>query len=143
MYEQIIDVLGESEAQASARRKEGDILQYLADEARDISNQEQLALIIRFIDKEHKIKEECIVAIRDLIGESISKLILYELKCLGISMQNCRAQGYGGAGAMSGSKKGVVARITKLSPKIIFVHCFSHVLNCENNSNTSCERYVR
>ena len=91
-----------------------------------------MASVIRFVDKEKKIMDEFIGFIRcdkGVSGEAFSKLILAELNRLGISMQNCRAQGYDGAGAMAGAKKGVAARISKLYPWIIFVHCFSHVLN--------------
>ena len=77
----------------------------MADEAQDISNQEQMALVIRFVDKEKKIREEFIGFIR------------------------CDKGVRDEAGALAGSKKGVAARISKLYPWIIFVHSFSHVLN--------------
>ena len=131
--EQIIDVLGEYVTEKLAEDvKSARFYSILAGEAQDISNQEQMALVIRFVDKEKKIREEFIGFIRcdkGVSGEALSKLIFAELNRLGISMQNCRAQGYDGAGAMAGSKKGVAARISKLYPWIIFVHCSSHVLN--------------
>ena len=133
IYEWIIDVLGEYVTEKLAEDvKSARFYSILADEAQDISNQEQMALVIRFVDKEKKIREEFIGFIRcdkGVSGEALSKLIFAELNRLGISMQNCRAQGYDGAGAMAGSKKGVAARISKLYPWIIFVHCSSHVLN--------------
>ncbi|XP_065664828.1 52 kDa repressor of the inhibitor of the protein kinase-like [Hydra vulgaris] len=47
----------------------------------------------------------------------------------GLDITNCRGQGYDGAGAVAGTKKGVAARILKLNNKALYTHCFSHRLN--------------
>ena len=47
----------------------------------------------------------------------------------GLSFDNVRGQGYDGAGAMAGLRKGVSSRITKKYPLAPYVHCFSHRLN--------------
>ena len=64
-----------------------------------------------------------------LSGEALSKLILEEIDGLGLSMGNCRGQGYDGAGAMAGSQRGAATRITRLYPKVVYFHCFAHMLN--------------
>ena len=134
IYEQIIDVLGESVTEKLIDDvKKAKFFSILADETQDVSNQEQMALVIRFVDeKTDKVREEFIKFVRcdkGLSGEALSKLILDTIDSLGLSMTKCRGQGYDGAGSMVGCKKGTAARISNLYPKVIFIHCFSHRLN--------------
>ena len=42
---------------------------------------------------------------------------------------NCRGQGYDGAGAVAGIKKGCATVLRRTNEKALFVHCFSHRLN--------------
>ena len=44
-------------------------------------------------------------------------------------MQNCRGQGYDGAGNMAGKYQGTAARIQREYPLALYVHCASHRLN--------------
>ena len=46
-----------------------------------------------------------------LTGEHLSNAILKEIESLGLSMDDCRGQGYDGAGAMAGSEKGAAPGI--------------------------------
>ena len=131
--EQIIDVIGEAVTdKLLGDVKKADFFSILADEALDISKKEQMALVLRFVDINQKIREEFIKFMHcdsGLSGESLANLILTEIEKLGLSMTKCRGQGYDGAGAMSGCNKGVSSRITALYPLALFIHCFSHRLN--------------
>ena len=64
-----------------------------------------------------------------LTGEHLSNTILKEIESLGLSMDDCRGQGYDGAGAMAGSGKGVASRISQRYPNAVYIHCYSHILN--------------
>ena len=44
-------------------------------------------------------------------------------------MEDCRGQGYDGAGNMAGKFSGVAARILQSYEKAVYVHCGSHILN--------------
>lgn len=44
-------------------------------------------------------------------------------------MQMFCGEGYDGAGAMAGKRKGVAAQIVNKYPKALYTHCASHVLN--------------
>ena len=44
-------------------------------------------------------------------------------------MDNCRGQGYDGAGDMAGRYNGAAALIKNDYPKALYVHCASHRLN--------------
>jgi len=80
------------------------VFSVIADEARDISNKEQMSLIIKYVDKHHKIHESFIAFVEcgSTRGEDIANLI--ETKCLQLKldMNMCRGQGYDGAGNMAG-----------------------------------------
>lgn len=62
-------------------------------------------------------------------AEYVSKTILNLLKTLKLSLNNIRGQGYDGAANMSGIYSGVQARILKVVPNAIYVHCAAHNLN--------------
>ena len=110
----------------------------LADEAADISNVEQMALVLRFVDTTGHIREEFVGFVpcdQGLSGEALSNTIMQSITKIGISMDNCRGQGYDGAGNMAGKWSGAAARIQRLHPQALYVHCASHILNlCVSSS---------
>ena len=59
----------------------------------------------------------------------LAKLILEALDNLALPIENCRGQGYDGAGAVAGHINGLAAHILRLNPKALYTHCFSHRLN--------------
>ena len=62
-------------------------------------------------------------------GEQIAKLIIDALNDLTLSVDDCRGQGYDGAGAVAGHINGLAAHILRHNPKALYTHCFSHRLN--------------
>ena len=112
--------------------KEATYFSVLADEAQDVSNEEQTPLVLRFVDKNGNICEEFIKFIlcdEGVSGAAISKSITTEIRSFGLDMQNCRRQGYDGAGNMAGKYQGTAARIQREYPLALYVHCASHRLN--------------
>ena len=76
-----------------------------ADEVRDVSNKEQLAVTIRFVDSNDKIREEFMSFIdvsEDTTGENLSKELLRLLQYLNLDPNKMRSQCYDGAGNMAG-----------------------------------------
>ena len=66
--------------------KKNRVFSVLADEATDVSNQEQMSLVIRFINTEMKIKEEFVAILNcknGTSGEALSKMIEAEVEGLG------------------------------------------------------------
>ncbi|XP_028417575.1 zinc finger MYM-type protein 1-like [Dendronephthya gigantea] len=77
----------------------------IADEAADSSHKEQMSLVLRFVDINMNIREEFIAFLEcrwGLSGEQLAKLILEALNDMTLSIDDCRGQGYDGAGAVSG-----------------------------------------
>ena len=97
--------------------KENIFYSILADEAGDCSNQEQLSLVLSFVDKMCEIREEFLgfLHCEGLTGRALADTILMGLANLGLEIKNCRGQGYDGANAMSGLDKGVAGIILRLN----------------------------
>ncbi len=97
----------------------------------DSSKQDQLSIILRFVDKEAKI-HECLIDVihaKDTSGAGLASYLLKTLEKFGLDVKNIRGQGYDGCAAMSGVYKGVQAIIKQRSEKAYFVHCYAHRLN--------------
>ena len=105
----------------------------LADEATDCSNVEQMAIVLRFVDGLFQIREEFLGFVacqKGLSGEVLAKEITDFIQSIGLRINDCRGQGYDGAGNMAGKYSGVATRrIQRIYEKAAYVHCNSHVLN--------------
>ena len=105
----------------------------LADEVADVSHQEQLSLVVRFVDAaDCSIREEFVgfvPCLDGISGEALAAAILKELADLNIPGAMIRGQGYDGASNMSGKNRGVAKIIQNQYPLAKYVHCASHALN--------------
>lgn len=80
----------------------------------DVSHQEQLSVVLRYVnitDKEVEIKEHFIKfeIIHDTIGKGLSETVMLILDQLGIKISDCRGQGYDNGANMRGTYQGVQA----------------------------------
>ncbi|XP_041464614.1 zinc finger MYM-type protein 1-like [Lytechinus variegatus] len=102
----------------------------LVDETKDLSKQEQMSFVIRYLYDEEVHEEFMGFRCADgLDAASLSESILDELKSLGIDVNYLVGQGYDGANVMSGKLSGVQERIRRKIPQALYVHCFAHRLN--------------
>ena len=114
------------------RIKDASFYSILADEAQDVSNMEQIPLVLRYVDSPGVIREDFIKFVHcksGISGAAISDSIKSEIRSLGLTLDNCRGQGYDGAGNMAGRYNGAAALIKNDYPKALYVHCASHRLN--------------
>ncbi len=95
---EIIQILGEHiQQEVLDMMAQNQPFSIIADEACDSSNKEQLPLVLRFVDRENKIREmfigfyECE---HGTTGQAIADLILEALTGLGVNMEYCRGQCY-------------------------------------------------
>ena len=126
------------------RIKENQFFSILVNEASHSSNQEQLALDIRYVDCDCIIREEFLGFTRGglgLSGKALAETVLGELIDLGLDIRNCCGQGYDGAPAVSGHINGLSAHICKINNKAIYTHCHSQRLNLVigTSCNIQCE----
>ena len=111
--------------------RETSIFSIMADETRDISNQEQLSVCIRWIDSGFTIHEDLIgmVHVEKTDATSISSAIKDVLVRCSLPISQRRGQGYDGCSVMMGLLTGVATQLRQIEPTALQVHCFAHSLN--------------
>ena len=89
------------------------IYSVLADEATDCGSIEQMSIVFRYVNSDKEINERFIkfVKCEEVTGEALAKNVEDTMDEIGLSLDNCRGQGYDGASAMSSKSKGVSRRI--------------------------------
>ncbi|XP_050792381.1 zinc finger MYM-type protein 1-like [Gopherus flavomarginatus] len=101
----------------------------------DISHQEQMSLIVRFVhisdSAQITVKELFItfLEVQDTTGFGLLQTLLDELKQMGLSIMNIRGQGYDNGANMKGCISGMQARLLRENPRAFFVPCACHSLN--------------
>jgi hypothetical protein len=101
----------------------------MADECTDINRREMLSLCVRIVE-DSLIKEVFIGCwpVRSTTADVITDAILEGIQSASLDPTNIVAVSFDGASNMSGSKKGVQALLKVHAPKLVFVHCRSHLL---------------
>ena len=121
-----------------------DCFAILADESSDVSQKEQLAFCLQFVDKLGRPREHfvAVVHVDDTTSLSLKKAIESVLVSHGLTLTSIRGQGYDGASNMKGDIKGLKTLIMQESPSAYYVHCFAHqlqlVLVAVAKENTDC-----
>ncbi|XP_027109392.1 uncharacterized protein [Coffea arabica] len=102
----------------------------LVDEAQDRSKREQMAIVLRFVDKQGYIRERFfdIVHAHETNSLTLKKEICDVLSRHNLSVQNIRGQGYDGASNMHGEWNGLQALFIQECPYAYYIHCFAHRL---------------
>ncbi|XP_028081040.1 zinc finger MYM-type protein 1-like [Camellia sinensis] len=102
----------------------------LVDESEDESKREQMAIVLRFVDK-YGFTKECffdIVHVLDTTSATLKEEICIVLSRHNLSVQNIRGQGYDSASNMSGEWTGLQDLFCAECPFAYYVHCFAHRL---------------
>jgi hypothetical protein len=104
----------------------------LADETKDLSKQEQLSIVVRYVDSNtHSIMERFLtfVIASNLSAEHLCKYNTTHFMLYNLDVNMIVSQGYDGASVMSGCCSGVQQRVKELVPHAVYVHCHAHCLN--------------
>eukprot|EP00731_Ephydatia_muelleri_P027958 Em0019g831a len=93
---------------------DAEVFAVLADETRDITNQEQLAICIRCVDAKFDIHEDLIglVQLDSTTADSITKAIK-DIFTRSLFISQCKGQGHDGASTMMGYLSGVATQLRK------------------------------
>ncbi|XP_059650785.1 uncharacterized protein LOC132296617 [Cornus florida] len=102
----------------------------LVDEARDESKREQMALVLRYVDKDGFLQERFfdLVHIKDTTSLNLKKDLCAVLSHYNLDVHNLRGQGYDGASNMCGEWNGLLALFLNDCPYAYYVHCLAHRL---------------
>ena len=125
---EIIDICGDLiTKKITDEIREARFYSILADEAADCGNVEQLSVVFRFVYRQCRIREEFLgfVPCKEFDATTIKEF----LRDLNLPVDDCRGQGYDGAGNMAGRLSGVAAKIQETNEKALYVHCNSHRLS--------------
>ena len=103
---------------------------FQCDEVTDISNWEQLGIVIRYV-KENKPVEHLLefVSCEEITGKDLCDKLIKSQQSCGLDIRFCRSMTMDGAGNMAGKQAGCAARFTEQSPKAVYHYCSSHDLN--------------
>ena len=108
----------------------GDVFCLLVDESADVSGKEQMAVVLRYVDKLGLIKERLIGVVH--VSETSASCLKSNIDNLfakyGLSMTQVRGQGYDGASNMRGEFHGLRALIMRENSSAYYIHCFAHQL---------------
>ncbi|XP_042401398.1 uncharacterized protein LOC121991465 [Zingiber officinale] len=116
----------------------------LLDEARDCSVKEQMAVVIRYVNKYGEVIERFMVVVHvatttaACLKEAIDSLFAK----YGLSVARLRGQGYDGTSNMSGEFNGLKSLIMKENPYALYVHCFAHQLQLVVVAVAQANQYV-
>ena len=102
----------------------------LVDEAKDVSNKEQMAIVLRFVDVQGFLQERFfeIVHVKDTTSLTLKKKISKVLTRHNLHIRDLRGQGYDGACNMRGAFNGLQALFRNECEYAYYVHCFAHRL---------------
>ncbi|KAJ1295190.1 hypothetical protein BS78_01G205200 [Paspalum vaginatum] len=102
----------------------------LIDESRDISIAEQMAVIVRFVNKKGMVVERFLGLkhVEGTTSNALKKSLLQMLAKYELSVARLQMQGYDGASNMRGEFNGLQKQIRDENPHAFYVHCFAHQL---------------
>ena len=102
----------------------------LADESSDVSQKEQLALCLRYVDKLGRVCERFlgVVHVADTTCLSLKDAIEHLLIDHSLSLTQICGQGYDGTSNKKGEIKGLKTLIMNESPSAYYIYCFAHQL---------------
>jgi len=107
----------------------------MVDEATDCSNQEQVVLVLRWVNDTLTVHEDFVglYNVPSISLHTLTCVIKDSLQRLNLPLLKVRGQCYDGASNMSGVKTGVAKQLLDKEKRAIFTHCYGHALNLACN----------
>ena len=126
----IVNAITRETSKAIIKDHDNGFFSILVDESRDISVKEQMALVLRYVNKKGIIIERFLGIVH--VGSNTALSLKYAIKCLlcehNLSLSKLRGPGYDGTNNMQGNINGLKTLILKENKLALYVHCFSHQL---------------
>ena len=120
-------------------------LSIMIDETTDVSNQEQITIVMRRVDEELEVYEEFLglYQVTSISAISLAAVIKDIMTRLNLSMSKFHGQCYDGCNTMSGARSRVAKRITNEKPCALFTHCYGYSLNLAASDTVKNSRLMR
>jgi hypothetical protein len=106
------------------------VFSLLIDEAADVSDKEQMAIVLRYLNKQGLIIESLVgvVHVKETSAICLMEALQKLFTDIGLSIKQVRGQCYDGASNMRGEFNGLKAKILQANKSAYYVHCFAHQL---------------
>ena len=105
----------------------------IADKVTDMSNKEQLSLVLRYVDLSTLLVREDLIGFIEcntgITGRDSAHKITSSLQEFSLDLSNMRGQAYDGDGNMACAVNHTAALISAQYPLALYMHCSSHCLN--------------
>ena len=103
----------------------------ILDETTDMTQREQMAICLRYVNDDLDVREVCIglYEAESTTSEALFNIVKDALTRAQLPMNSLRGQCYDGAANMSGEFTGVQARVKAVEARAVFIHCTAHRLN--------------
>jgi len=104
----------------------------MADETTDVSNREQVTIILRWVDdSDFSVNEDFVglYAVPSIDSNTLVSIIKDTLLWFNLPLSKARGQCYDAAANMSGIRNGVAAQLRKEEARAVYTHCYGHSLN--------------
>ncbi|GAV59575.1 Dimer_Tnp_hAT domain-containing protein/DUF4371 domain-containing protein, partial [Cephalotus follicularis] len=126
----IISVAANETVNAIIKDLGGELFAIVVDESLDVSNKEQMAIVLRYVNKNGCVIERFLSILHVLDTTALSLKVAIEslFSKHGLSMSRIHGQGYDGASNMRGEFNGLKSLITKENKCAFYIHCFAHQL---------------
>ncbi|XP_015170262.1 zinc finger MYM-type protein 1-like [Solanum tuberosum] len=146
----IVEACAKETTKAIIEDLDGDYFGILVDESKDVSHKEQMALILRYVNKSGMVIERFlgIVHVNDTSSQSLKKAIYSLLLDHSLCTSKIRGQGYDGASNMQGEINGLKSLIYKIRHlhvlfNVLLTNCNWHLDSLRQHQEDKLEELLK